>query len=369
MHPGFVKTAATLEARFSEGADVPWTDDTFEAHALAVFGIQYESCAVYRAFCDARGVTPATVAAWTDVPAVPATAFKYLDFVPDDAGTPEATFRTSGTTRGDEARGRHHVPRLSLYRASLLPPLRRALVPDRSGLRFLSLIPDPVEVPESSLSCMIGAAADALSGGIDWLVDAAGVWSAETESMCRLAMEAGEPVVLLGTALAFQHAVERAERGEPSLGPLPEGSRAMETGGFKGATRRVSRDELYGGVTRLTGIPPERIVNEYGMTELLSQLWEPVLEEGLAGRGVHLPAPWLRVRALDPVTLRPVSEGEDGILCFFDLANLGSVAHVLTEDVGSVVGGRVTLRGRAPGSEPRGCSRAMDELMAAVGHR
>ena len=39
------------------------------------------------------------------------------------------------------------MPRLSLYRASLLPPLRRALVPDRSGLRFLSLIPDPVEVP------------------------------------------------------------------------------------------------------------------------------------------------------------------------------------------------------------------------------
>lgn len=143
----------------------------------------------------------------------------------------------------------------------------------------------------------------------------------------------------------------------------------METGGFKGATRRVSRDELYGGINRLTGIPPERIVNEYGMTELLSQLWEPVLEEGLAGRGVHLPAPWLRVRALDPVTLRPVPEGDDGILCFFDLANLGSVAHVLTEDTGSVVEGRVTLRGRMPGSEPRGCSRAMDELMAAAGHR
>lgn len=368
MHPRFEETVATLEARFAEDSAAPWADDVFGSHAFAVFAVQYESCSVYRSFCDARGVTPSNVAAWTDIPAVPGTAFKYFDFIDDGAVAPEATFRTSGTTRGDEARGRHLVPRLSLYRASLLAPFRAALVPDRSGAHFLSLIPDPVEVPESSLSYMVGAAADELAGGIDWLVDAAGTWSGETEAVCRRTVDTGEPVVLLGTALAFQHAIDRAGRGEPSLGRLPEGSRAMETGGFKGATRHVSRDELYGGITRLTGIPAQRIVNEYGMTELLSQLWEPVLEEGLAGRGVHLPAPWLRVRALDPVTLHPVPEGQDGILCFFDLANLGSVAHVLTEDVGSVVGGRVRLRGRTPGAEPRGCSRAMDELMSAAGH-
>jgi hypothetical protein len=39
---------------------------------------------------------------------------------------------------------------------------------------------------------------------------------------------------------------------------------------------------------------------------------------------------------------------------------------VLTEDLGSVSGGRVKLQGRAPGAEPRGCSIAMDELMAAA---
>jgi hypothetical protein len=367
MHPRFEETAAILEARFAEGSAVPWTDDAFGSHAFAVFVVQYESCSVYRSLCDARGITPANLAAWTDIPAVPATAFKYFDFIDDGAGAPEATFRTSGTTRGDEARGRHLVPRLSLYRAALLAPLRAALMPDRGRARFISLIPNPVEVPDSSLSYMVGAAADTLAGGIDWLVDAAGAWSSETEAVCRRAAATGEPVVLLGTALAFQHAIERAARGEPSLGRLPDGSRVMETGGFKGATRHVSRDELHGGITGLTGIPAERIVNEYGMTELLSQLWEPVLVEGLAGRGVHRPAPWLRVRALDPVTLHPVPEGRDGILCFFDLANLGSVAHVLTEDVGSVVDGRVRLRGRAPGAEPRGCSRAMDELMSAAG--
>jgi hypothetical protein len=367
MHPRFQETAATLEARFAEGAVLPWDDDVFGPLAHSVFAIQYESCAVYRSFCDARGITPSTVAAWTDIPAVPGTAFKYFDFIDDEAGAPEATFRTSGTTRGDETRGRHLVPRLALYRAALLAPFRDALMPDLGRPRFLSLIPDPVAAPESSLSCMVGAAADALSEGVDWLVDATGTWSAETGAVCRRAAATGEPVVLLGTALAFQHAIERAARGQPSLGPLPAGSRVMETGGFKGATRHISREDLHAGISGLTGIPAECIVNEYGMTELLSQLWEPVLEEGLTGRGVHRPAPWLRVRALDPVTLDPVPEGRDGILCFFDLANVGSVSHILTEDVGSVVSGRVRLRGRIPGAEPRGCSRAMDDLMSAAG--
>jgi hypothetical protein len=178
--------------------------------------------------------------------------------------------------------------------------------------------------------------------------------------------DAGEPVLVLGTALALLHQLERGERGEPGLTALPEGSRIMETGGFKGARRDVSQPELYRRIAQRTGLAEDRIVNEYGMTELLSQLWEPVLLEGTERGRTHLPAPWLRVRALDPVTLAPLPEGSDGVLAFIDLANLGSVSHVLTEDIGAIVDGRVRLRGRAPGAEPRGCSRAMDELLSAA---
>ena len=34
-------------------------------------------------------------------------------------------------------------------------------------------------------------------------------------------------------------------------------------------------------------------------------------------------------------------------------------------DVGSVLGGRLRLAGQVTGAEPRGCSMAMDDLMAA----
>ena len=81
----------------------------------------------------------------------------------------------------------------------------------------------------------------------------------------------------------------------------------------------------------------------------------------------HVFPPWMRVRALDPLTLEELEEGGEGLLAFFDLANAGSVCHVLTEDVGSVGSGRVRLGGRVVGAEPRGCSRAMDDLMAAAG--
>ena len=362
---GFDAIAVELESRFLEGCESPWTPAEFGRRALTVFRHQFEGCATYRVFCERRGVTPDTVAHWEDVPAVPATAFKYFDLVSGAGRGVEAVFRTSGTTRGGDERGRHHVPRLDLYRASLLAPFAKALIPDRVPLRFLSLIPDPAHVPDSSLSFMVGAAAECLATETHWLVDATGVLDERSlADVLALVHDVGEPVLLLGTALAFVHVMER---DGVRLGPLPDGSRIMETGGFKGTRRTLPRRELYRDIATATGVPVERIVNEYGMTELLSQLYEPVLAEGAAAVGVQVPPPWLRVRALDPVSLLPVPEGEDGILCFFDLANLGSVSHVLTEDVGSVADGRVRLRGRAPGAESRGCSRAMDELMAAAG--
>jgi hypothetical protein len=141
----------------------------------------------------------------------------------------------------------------------------------------------------------------------------------------------------------------------------------METGGLKGTGREIGRAELYERIAAATGVPEDRIVSEYGMTELLSQLYTPVLAEGASDPVEHVAPPWLAVRALDPMTLEEVAEGETGLLSFYDLANAGSVSHLLTEDLGRVVAGRVRLEGRVRGAEPRGCSRTMDELMSSVG--
>jgi len=357
--------ADRLERRFAAGVRSPWSHEEIDALALQAFALQFERIPAYRALCERRGRTPADVRRWQDVPAVPATAFKHLDLIAGDTPVPEATFRTSGTSRGTERRGRHLVPRLSLYRRSLLPGFSAHVLAARGRIRFVSLIPSPLQQPESSLSFMVGAAAEAFATETHWLVDAAGTLDTEElRRVARRAANAREPVLVLGTALALLNALEQLE-GAPLVALAP-GSRIMETGGFKGAGRSVTRAELYERLGSATGLPAGRIVSEYGMTELLSQLYEPVLSEGPGATGTHVPPPWLRVRALDPVTLDEVEPGEEGLLCFFDLANAGSICHVLTEDVGSVVGGRVRLSGRAAGAEPRGCSLAMDELMTAA---
>ncbi len=362
--PGsFEALAAELEQLFARGADGPIPEDAFEDLALRVFAHQVAACPVYAAFCAARGVAPEHVVSWRDVPAVPASGFKHVELL---AGPePEAVFATSGTTRGADRRGRHFVPRLALYRASLLPSFRRWVLPGGATMPLLSLIPSPTAAPESSLSYMIGAVSDELASRTLWLSDRDGLPDAEAfRDAANGAARGGDPVLVVGTAFGLVHLLERLLESGLQV-RLPEGSRIMETGGFKGRSRELSRPALREAMTRLLGVPASQVVGEYGMTELLSQLYEPVLTEGVAAAGRYVPPPWLRVRALDPGTLAEVPAGREGLLCFHDLANVGSTSVVLTEDVGTVGPDGVHLRGRVAGAEPRGCSLAVDDLLSA----
>lgn len=365
----FDDPARDLQDLFARGVDTPLDDEAFNLWGLRVFAYQFRTNPTYRGFCAGRGATPETVTHWTSVPAVPTTAFKFVELVSSTDGAREAVFRTSGTTSGSEARGTHVVPRMALYRASALPNLHAYLNPDREALAVLSLIPHPDAAPDSSLSTMMGFASDAWSGPAHWVGHPQdGPDPAAFIAAAHQLADAGTPALVAGTAFAFVHLLDALTEEGVSVA-LPPGTRLMETGGFKGRSRSVERDVLYARLEDRLGVPASRMVNEYGMTELLSQLYEPMLREGRGGRGVHVPPPWLRVRALDPVTLDPAPEGVPGLLAFFDLANLGSVSHVLTQDLGVVDGRGVRLMGRAPGAEPRGCSLALEDVLAAESRR
>ncbi|MGD2069205.1 MAG: hypothetical protein PVI57_11075, partial [Gemmatimonadota bacterium] len=237
-------------------------------------------------------------------------------------------------------------------------------------LPILCLLPSPEEAPDSSLSAMAGFAVErwgSARGG--WFVDPdAGLRTRALQDALRSAEAEGEPVLLMGTAFSFVHFLD----GEGGPVRLPDGSRIMETGGFKGRSRVVERPALYEAMEERTGVPARRIVNEYGMTEMLSQFYEPVLRPGGSVAGParrHVGPPWVRTRILDPRTLETVPRGRPGLLCHLDLANAGSVACLLTEDVGQEVGDGFRVLGRAEGAEPRGCSLVMEELMDVADDR
>jgi hypothetical protein len=166
-------------------------------------------------------------------------------------------------------------------------------------------------------------------------------------------------VLILATAFALVQWLDALER----LGlkfRLPAGTAVFETGGFKGRTAEVSRDDLLARLQTWTGVPPSSVVREYGMTELTSQCYTGALlgEDPEIFRAPH----WMRVRILDPETLSEAPPGTPGLIAIFDLANLGSAVHLLTEDLGVAEGEGFRLLGRAAGAELRGCSLVVEEL-------
>jgi hypothetical protein len=100
------------------------------------------------------------------------------------------------------------------------------------------------------------------------------------------------------------------------------------------------------------------------MTELSSQLYDGGFAQGPEGQSVFVEPPWLRVTAVDPITLAPVPEGAVGLACFTDLANIDSALVVLTQDEVRRVAGGLVLLGRRRGARVRGCSLAVEALAA-----
>jgi len=351
---------------FSKGIQDPIPAEEFNDLALRIFRFQCASNQAYGAFVDRRLEDPLSIEGWEEIPHLPTRAFKAAPLVAGDPGALEAVFLTSGTTGGPSGRGVHHVRSLEIYRRALEPNFRAHLLPEGELLPILALLPSPEEAPESSLSFMVGEMAGEGGGFFVHPVDGIRV---EAFQEALVAVEkGGSPVLLAGTGFAFGNWIEIAGR-EGWRYQLPPGTRVMETGGFKGRAMSLPRDVLYKAISEHFGIPQPRIVNEYGMTELLSQFYEPVLTVEVGGeelppsRRFHRGPPWVRTRALHPLTLEPTDAGERGILAHLDLANLGSVAAILTEDLGSLVPGGFTLQGRTPGAEPRGCSLAMETFL------
>jgi hypothetical protein len=336
----------------------------FERLALALFAWQLEANAAYGRFCAARGATPQRVSSWRDIPAVPTGAFKELPLRCFPAERTVKTFRTSGTALA--RRGELALDTLALYEASLVPSFEAGVLPDAAPgerLPLLVLAPGPDEAPDSSLSHMFGVMQErrgAPEGG--WFVRGGALDAPALLEAVERAARAPK-LLLCGTAFALVHWLEWLQERGRSLA-LPAGARVMETGGFKGRARELSRERLYAWVEDRLGVPAERCVNQYGMTELGSQFYDSVLREPRAARWKLRP-PWTRVLLVDPESGKEVPSGEVGAIRIVDLANTGSVLAVGTADLGRRSGEGFEVLGRAEGAEARGCSLAADEMLGA----
>jgi Acyl-protein synthetase, LuxE len=337
----------------------------FDAFACELARYQADHAPGYARLCRARGVEPASLQRAEQIPAVPTDVFKLTRVATFDEPETKITFRTSGTTIG--ARGSHPMRDPSTYEAAAVAFGRRWLVRDlETRVPVVVLGPSPEAAPDSSLGHMCASFVDAFgepaSAKETWLVDGDVLDVSTFDERIAVALAKEQPMLVLATSFALVHLLDAV--GDATF-VLPEGSRVMQTGGFKGKSREVAPDKLRSELARIFGIDERSIVAEYGMTELSSQFYERTLFEPNVAHGTYAEPPWARVVPVDPESLEPVAEGEVGIAKIIDLMNIDSAVAILTQDRVRRRPGAdgFELLGRAPGAPSRGCSIAIDELL------
>ncbi|MEO7299430.1 MAG: hypothetical protein ABI042_12745 [Verrucomicrobiota bacterium] len=429
------------------------TEIEFNELALSLFSLQFFAVAPYRKFCEARKVSPTTIRDWSEIPALPTSAFKEFEISSLKQEDRTYVFHSSGTTEQIPSRHFHNANSLAIYEASLLPWFQKHFLGDwdedseteilsaltltlspeereqRSDVRdifknsdsdsvagislqrntippllggegrgegerffpsdkpgFIFLTPSPALAPNSSLVHMFETvrrelgSRDSLFTGLvaraSCPCDSEGeVWDSthgqdarattawtlaieQTLFALRKSMCANRPVGILGTAFLFVHLLDHFAANNIRY-RLATGSRVLETGGYKGRSRTLPKDELHQLITKHLGIPASHIVCEYGMSELSSQAYDSQIQnekiKNKNERIFHFP-PWARAKIISPETGKEVGEGETGLICIFDLANVFSVLAIQTEDLGIRRGDGFELIGRASLAEPRGCS-------------
>ena len=341
------------------------TDKDFQALALEIFEYQFRRNANYRKFCLLEGKTPGHLAGWKEIPAMPTAGFKELVLTTFPAREAVKIFKTSGTTEG--GRGAHFFDTLRLYEAAIVAPFKKYLLPDRAPLSFYFLMSSPEEAPHSSLSHMLGVVNRRFANrrGRYYVKKDAVLFEALLADLRRET----KSVFLLATAFSLKGFLDFLRRKKIRL-RLTEGSRLVETGGFKGRTKEISKSALYAECRELLGLRKEYCVSEYGMTELSSQFYDTTLADQIAGikrKSFKTGPAWTRTLVIDAATGRGAKRGARGLLRHFDLANRGSVLAVQTEDIGEKRAEGFELTGRAKNSELRGCSLTYEEFIASSG--
>lgn len=325
----------------------------FDGPALELFRLQFQCNSAYRRISEAKRLTPDNVRHWTEVPFVPAAAFKELELSGIPAKERTAVFHSSGTTEHTPSRHFHCRESLKLYETSLWAAFEKNVIGSCRDYDLLFLSPYPRVTPHSSLVHMFETVGRRAAGPDSVFVgklDCAGAWTIDFDAALAALRMANKPQIILGTAFSFVHLLDFLADRDLRL-QLPDASRVMETGGYKNRSRTMPRAELHSLIEEFLGIPRERIICEYGMSEISSQAYD----SGNPGRHFHFSS-WARSQIISPETGREVGDGETGLIRIFDLANVFSVAAIQTEDLAVRRGDGFDLIGRAALSESRGCS-------------
>jgi len=313
------------------------TLDQFDDFALELAQFQAQHNPIYAAYLKARKIQPTSIQRVENIPFLPIQFFKDSLVYCGNPESASQTYSSSGTT--GMITSKHLVWSEEFYLNHAQQLFEQAYGP-LSDFYVLALLPAYLERPGSSLVAMashfIKESKSEVSGF--YLYNQQEL----LQSLAELS-QGSRKVLLLGVTFALLDLAESKEpfRSFPNL-------IVMETGGMKGRRKEMVRAEVHEQLCSFFQV--DSIHSEYGMTELLSQVYSK-------GNGKYVVPPCMRVilRDLnDPFS--PASRSQGGIN-IIDLANFHSCAFIETQDIGKWdEEGFLEVLGRFDHSELRGCN-------------
>lgn len=311
-------------------------ETNFNNVAIETFNYQYLNVEVYRNFCEILGKHPKNVKQIEDIPFLPIEFFKTHHIISCNyLNSFEQVFESSGTTGVQTSK--HYIGDLGLYKESYLTHFEQVFgKPD--NYYIIGLLPSYLERQNSSLVNMVSELSKlSKSQKEDFYL-----YNFEDLAK-RLKTLNGEKVLLFGVTFAL------LDFSEQYRGINLSNTIIVETGGMKGRGTEPIRAELH--LQLKNNLKPQKIVSEYGMTELLSQAYSTENDK------FYTPS-WLKIGIRD--VNNPLDNNFNsgrGALSIIDLANYHSCSFINTQDLGVLYSdGGFNVLGRFDASDVRGCS-------------
>jgi phenylacetate-coenzyme A ligase PaaK-like adenylate-forming protein len=309
----------------------------FEQKALELFRFQAVNNPVYASYINARRIDYLEVSRLEAIPFLPIRFFKDFKVIAAGIKYYDGFYSSSGTTGAISSR--HYYWSESFYLQHALNLFEKAYG-SIEDFHVLALLPAYLERKGSSLVSM----ADYFikKSGSEY----SGFYLYNHNDLVNKLLQlknSSKKVLLLGVTFGLLDLVESGLKI-----PQMQNLIVMETGGMKGRRKEMIREEVHRKLSAAFFL--EKIHSEYGMTELMSQVYSK-------GEGKYnLPfSMHVILRDInDPFT---VSNKKQGGINIIDLANFHSCAFIETQDLGKFdENGSLEVLGRFDNSEIRGCN-------------
>ena len=318
----------------------------FNDYCLRMFALHYEVNAIFREFCDAKKVRPGDISHWKDVPLVYNDVFKTHLVASFPLEKSVMACLTGGTTsltqrgrifRDEDGKRLVFAANRMMTGAYLFPDFTEG-----KRCRILILAPSPELAPSMGMAIGIDQTRQAF-GTPDsmFLLGKSGIDVNALIKALRESEATGVPVALIGATSAFVYFFQACRRKKMKF-RLPSGSRICDGGGYRGRFGVVTRDDYYEMVQEILGIPNSHCVNVLGEAETATNLFDDSLRRCVKGqpprKRTRPVPPWSRVLAMSIDDLKPLPDGEVGLLAHWDLANVPTVLAVITDNLGYTTG-------------------------------